>query len=71
MNINLREEETDQYIIFFQGFLERIQDLNNRVAEVLAEELRDSKYERLQRTIINVVDAYTEVIVKGDRKSVV
>ncbi len=65
MNINLREEETDQYIIFFQGFLERIQDLNNRVAEVLAEELRDSKYERLQRTIINVVDAYTEVIVKG------
>ena len=65
MNINLREEETIQYISFYQGYLEDVQSLNNKVMDVLNEVMQQSKYDKLQKQISGLIDAYMETIVNN------
>ena len=62
MNINLREEATSQYILFYQGFLEEVQTINRKVTDVLNEVMQQSKYDKLQRSISEIIDAYAEMI---------
>ena len=65
MNINLREEETIQYISFYQRYLEDVQSLNNKVMDVLNEVMQQSKYDKLQQRIFGIIDAYMETIVNN------
>ena len=63
MKINLREEETTSYLSTYQNYLEEIQKLNQKVNEVLNEVMEQSKYDRLQKLISDIIDAYSETIV--------
>lgn len=63
MNINLREDETTNYLVFYQNYLINIQQLNNKVSNVLNEIMQESKYDKLQRKISQIIDTYTETIV--------
>ena len=70
MNINLREEETSQYILFYQEFLDEVQSLNSKVTDVLNEVMKQSKYDKLQCQISEIIDAYMETIVNDIESSV-
>jgi len=63
MRINLREEETTNYLGFYQDFLESIQQLNRKVSDVLNEIMQESRYDKLQQKISQIIDTYTETIV--------
>ena len=62
MNINLREEETTAYIDFYQQFLEDVQHINKDVNDMLNEILLESKYNLLQKLIVERIDKYTEIL---------
>lgn len=70
MNINLREEETNNYISLYRNYLEDVQRLNLKVTDVLNEIMEQSKYDKLQNLISNIIDAYTETIVNNIETSV-
>lgn len=55
MNINLREEETIQYMLFYQRYLEDVQTLNNKVMDVLNEVMQQSKYDKLQQMVKELI----------------
>lgn len=63
MRINLREEETAHYISLFENYLDDIQVLNQKVTDVLNEVMLQSKYDKLQRTISDIMDTYGDMIV--------
>ena len=65
MNINLREEETIQYMLFYQRYLEDVQTLNKKVMDVLNAVMQQSKYDKLQQRIFGIIDAYMETIVNN------
>ncbi len=62
MKINLREEETNAYTSFFREYLEQIQSLNQKLMGVFNEIMLESKYDKLQRQISNIIDTYMETI---------
>ena len=62
MRINLREEETLIYANVFSEYMEKIQDLNKKVNDVLNEVMEESKYDKLQKLVSNIIDTYTETI---------
>lgn len=70
MNINLREEETREYISLYQSYLEEIQVLNHKVTDVLNEIMLQSRYDRLQQQISRIIDVYTETIVNNGESGV-
>lgn len=63
MKINLREEETTNYLGFYQEYLENVQQLNRKVNDVLNEIMQESKYDKLQQRISQIIDVYTETII--------
>lgn len=65
MRINLREEETLIYANVFSEYMEKIQDLNKKVNDVLNEVMEESKYDKLQKLVSNIIDTYTETIVNN------
>lgn len=65
MKINLREDEESQYISLYTGFLNEVQSLNKKVNDVLNEVMLKSKYDKLQRLISRIIDAYTETILNN------
>ena len=65
MNINLREYATNQYILFYQKYLEDIQNLNDKVMDILNKVMQQSKYDKLQHRISIIIDTYMETIVNN------
>lgn len=65
MNINLREDETNLYVSFYQDYLEEVQCLNKKVTDVLNKVMQESKYDKLQQRISKIIDTYTETIVNN------
>ena len=65
MNINLREDATNQYILFYQKYLEDIQNLNDKVMDILNKVMQQSKYDKLQHRISIIIDTYMETIVNN------
>lgn len=63
MNINLREEETTEYVSFYQEYLEEVQSLNKKVTDVLNDVMQESKYDKLQKRISGIIDAYMDTVV--------
>lgn len=63
MKINLREEETNNYISLYKNFLEDIQKINYDTTIVLNEVMKESKYDKLQKLISDIMDSYEETIV--------
>ncbi len=70
MNINLREEATTQYISFYRGYLEDVKSLNNKVMDILNEVMQQSKYDKLQNMISQIIDAYMDTIVNNIKNGV-
>lgn len=65
MNINLREEETNNYILLYKNYLEEIQQLNKKTTDILNEVMQQSKYDKLQQRISGIIDAYTDTIINN------
>lgn len=63
MKINLREEEKNVYLSTYQNYLEEIQKLNKNVNEIFNEVMEQSKYDRLQKLISKIIDAYSATII--------
>ncbi len=63
MNFSLREEDTEGYFSFYKRYLEEVQQLNKRITDELNEVMQASKYDKLQRRISGIIDAYMETIV--------
>lgn len=70
MKINLREEETTAYLSTYQNYLEEIQKLNKEVNDVLNEVMEQSKYDKLQNLISDIIDVYSETIIGNIEKGV-
>ena len=65
MIINLKEDETNNYISLYRNYLEEVQRLNLKVTGVLNEIMEQSKYDKLQSLISSIIDTYTETIVNN------
>lgn len=63
MKINLREDGTEEYVSLYRNYLENIQNLNAEVSDVFNEVMMQTRYERLQRTVSDIIDGYQEMIV--------
>lgn len=65
MRFSLRENETNGYFALFQDYLEQVQDLNNKVMDVLNETMQQSEYDKLQNLISYMIDVYEDVILQN------
>lgn len=58
----LGKDEAEQYITFYQKFLEKIQDLNKSVTDGLNETMQRTQYELLQKKISEIMVDYADVV---------
>ena len=65
MRINLREEETTNFLGFYRDYLETIQQLNKKVTDLLNHIMQESRYDKLQQRISQIIDTYSETIIGG------
>lgn len=65
MKINLREEETNNYITLFSEYIEDVQGLNDLLISELNDVMAQSEYDKLQRLISALIDQYKEVVEKN------
>ena len=65
MNVNLREEETTEYLSVFKAFIEDISQLNKKVLDVQYEVLQQAQYEQLQQYLFRIIDVYEEVVINN------
>lgn len=65
MRINLREEETTNFLGFYRDYLETIQQLNKKVTDLLNDIMQESRYDKLQQRISQIIDTYSETIIGG------
>lgn len=65
MNVNLRVEETTEYLSVFKAFIEDISQLNKKVLDVQYEVLQQAQYEQLQQYLFRIIDVYEEVVINN------
>jgi hypothetical protein len=65
MKFSLREKATDDYKAFYGKYLDAVQNLNVEVYTEFNNELKKTKYDKLQREISEIMDNYNNTVV-GD-----
>ena len=70
MKINLQEEGTQTYTALFQHYLDEVQSLCRTVSDELNTVMKESKYDKLQRTVSTLIDQFTERVIHSSETGV-
>ena len=70
MKINLQEDGTQTYTALFQHYLDEVQSLCRTVSDELNTVMKESKYDKLQRTVSTLIDQFTERVIHSSETGV-
>lgn len=62
VRFSLREEDVEEFIDYFRLYLDGIAKINDRLSQILNEEMKNTKYDELQTIISKILDQYQETV---------